>query len=404
MNENEHWTENEELREAFVFRRLWDDELVVMQRHLDGCPDCRKRISAERALADGVRHYARESLKQRLADRVERASGGYRVAMDFSLAAASAPAAAKMSEPAPAPMPPVQSTKRSVLPWFAMAASLVVIVGVGLLNRWWGMWDREQQSPSTEIAKTETIGGTHEGPIVEEKRAIGQPDDGSTVQGKSPTSTSQSSSSEQLAVAPGAKDVPSLNEAKESLTEQQEARHVVADKLAGEAVAGGGQAEPSMAPTPTIALPSGVESGDWREGQIRNVGEDVAPGSAMGTTDASRASDLRRGSEAMAKAKGESASSIPASARLLSQARLSQRPLSDAPLVRQQVRHPQSILSKITSAGEELHIVLYPDSAFDERELQEAKVFQIGPDSLSIVMQKHLVQLKFGTSQTQPAR
>jgi hypothetical protein len=73
-----------------------------IEEHLERCPECREALERERALADGVRVFAREQLKSRL--EVTLRSG------------------------------------KSRLPWphiLSAAAMILVVVGLGYYNAWW---------------------------------------------------------------------------------------------------------------------------------------------------------------------------------------------------------------------------------------------------------------------------
>jgi hypothetical protein len=99
---NIHWAENEDLLEQFVMGRLDPAEVTRLEVHLQECGHCREAVSNERELVAGIRLAGRESMKRRLAQRLEQRKsatvGWYRVA--------------------------------------GVAAGIVLLVTIGIYNRW----------------------------------------------------------------------------------------------------------------------------------------------------------------------------------------------------------------------------------------------------------------------------
>ena len=59
---DEHWTKDEELLGHFVLGKLPDAQRQALERHLQSCPECRKRVDGERLLAAGVQRAGREEV------------------------------------------------------------------------------------------------------------------------------------------------------------------------------------------------------------------------------------------------------------------------------------------------------------------------------------------------------
>lgn len=97
-----HWTEDEDLLARFVLGQLDAAEASALDDHLKGCAKCRDAVQAERLIVAGVRRAGRDELKQRLAEksgsRTSETFGWYRIA--------------------------------------GAAAVLLVLLTVGILNRW----------------------------------------------------------------------------------------------------------------------------------------------------------------------------------------------------------------------------------------------------------------------------
>jgi hypothetical protein len=97
-----HWSEDEDLLEQFVLGRLESVQVARLEKHLQECDRCRIAVAKERELAAGIRLAGRQTVKHRLAQRLEqrryRSAGWYRVA--------------------------------------GVAAGIVLLVTIGIYNRW----------------------------------------------------------------------------------------------------------------------------------------------------------------------------------------------------------------------------------------------------------------------------
>jgi hypothetical protein len=110
-SKNIHWVENEDLLEQFVFGRLNSAEAAQLEEHLHECDRCREVVSNERVLVAGIRLAGRESMKRRLAQRVE-------------------------------------ERKSPVANWYrvaGVAAGIVLLVTVGVYNRWFTGTETHEQ-------------------------------------------------------------------------------------------------------------------------------------------------------------------------------------------------------------------------------------------------------------------
>jgi hypothetical protein len=96
-----HWTTDEHLLAQYVLGRLDAQQAVELAKHLRECPQCRDAVAAEEQLAAGVRRAGRDTLKQRLAQRL--------------------------------------GQKRSATNWYrvaGIAAAFIVLLTVGIYNKW----------------------------------------------------------------------------------------------------------------------------------------------------------------------------------------------------------------------------------------------------------------------------
>ncbi|MEX2117191.1 MAG: hypothetical protein WEB37_09900 [Bacteroidota bacterium] len=100
---NEHWTDDSELVELFVSGNMRSERTRDLEAHLALCVSCRKIVDREVLVREGIRLYARNTLKRRLRERL-------------SLIPASG-----------VPWPHILSA----------AAMLIIIVGIGIQTQWW---------------------------------------------------------------------------------------------------------------------------------------------------------------------------------------------------------------------------------------------------------------------------
>ena len=106
-NTHTHWTEDEDLLSEYALGRLPAEKVERLDAHLQTCAFCREAVRRERVLISGVRRHGREELKIRLGTAIR----GQRV------------------------------LAQTFLPWqraVAVAAVVVTVLGVGLLEGWFG--------------------------------------------------------------------------------------------------------------------------------------------------------------------------------------------------------------------------------------------------------------------------
>ena len=71
VEQNSHWTENEENVDRFLMGRLSGEERSLFLSHLEHCGECRERITRARHTAAQIREAGRRELKSRLGDRIK---------------------------------------------------------------------------------------------------------------------------------------------------------------------------------------------------------------------------------------------------------------------------------------------------------------------------------------------
>ena len=110
-SQNIHWAQDEDLVEQFVLGRPEPPEVEKLERHLSECDECLKLVTRERTLAAGIRRAGRDSLKRSLSQTIDQrkssSANWYRVA--------------------------------------GVAAGIVLLVTLGIYNRWFTSEDGSSQ-------------------------------------------------------------------------------------------------------------------------------------------------------------------------------------------------------------------------------------------------------------------
>jgi len=442
---DEHWTTDEELLGHFVLGKLPDAQRQALERHLQSCPECRKRVDGERLLAAGVQRAGREDMKARLRERLGLGDDRREAREEETQYGATRSA----YERPPASAPPGRSAglaprRRLNRAWVfaaATAACVVIVTGVGILNRWWAPQepmfatsDRDVTgvtTPSSEkgtLADGTTGAGSQKVYAEQEKlkKELGRESDAQieaemladqqegkasapTTAAAPPRSTMEpppaAASSEEMAGLD--KQSAGKKDARERMEESvaAEMRHKTADDVARARTAeelGRVQAANEFGRLQTAdelarAQAAGgaiIDQGTWIEGI---------------------ASDLPRGTGANVERLGnaktralESSSNRNRGDRKLEpvDATVSQRPLLDAPVLQQQQRRQQAqtVLTNVIQTDSTLRLTLYPDSQLSDYALRQAQVYRLTDDSLVVVLPGQLIRYRFQAPALQRAR
>ncbi|MBI2619723.1 MAG: zf-HC2 domain-containing protein [Ignavibacteriales bacterium] len=307
----EHWTRNPELLEQYVLDRLGNSERVSLDEHLRECDSCRKAVQDEKDLIFGVKRFGREEMKQRLAARVQQSHTG------------------------PIPWPHVVS----------VAAVLLIVVGLGIYNRWW--WGE-----STLVLSEKEIGTTMETgktdlPLANEKRE--QPTD---ERGAVPLETAGETPSPPL--RSGHRDRPAEDRAEaENLRKKEsvrlESRELIAmDDVPGEGMKG----EPSQV---------------WVEG--------VIVGTAAGKTSMDEET-----ARAAAPASTREFPSPPLQRRIA----VSQKPTKEIPKMQQVLQPGATMRTSLERSKDRLNLIIYSDDITLSD--QNIRVNVVAEDSLLVTI------------------
>ncbi|MCC6398838.1 MAG: zf-HC2 domain-containing protein [Bacteroidetes bacterium] len=434
MMADEHWTTDEDLLGHFVLGKLPDARRQALELHLQSCPECRKRVDGERLLAAGVQRAGREDLKARLRERLG-LSEGSRVAGEEEAhydvkKAAYIRAAGSVRPDRPTVPPPRRRQNRAWVFAAATAACVVIVTGVGILNRWWA-----PQEPLLATSDQDVTGATAPSP---EKGALANGTTGAgsqmarAEQGKlkkelgtesdaqieaerfadrqegkasAPTTAAAAAPSENMAglekQAAGKKDTRErMEEPVAAELRQKDVDDVARDRNAEES--GRAQAANELERLQTAdglarAQSSGgafMDQGTWVEGIAsdvpRGIGANVEH-PAYGKPDVLQP----RGNRNHIDRKLEPID-----------ATVTQRPLADAPPLQQQQRRlqAQTVLTNVIQTDSTLRLTLYPDSQLSDYALRQAQVYRVADDSLVVVLPGQLIRYRFQAPALQRAR
>jgi hypothetical protein len=363
VNTPEHWTRDSDALDQFILRRLPDEERAERELHLAGCAECRERVRLEAAFVAGIRRFGRHEMKERLS-RTLKAKGEYRHA---GVPAAAAPAIAIM-EAAEAVPPRQVRRSRSWISAFALAASVVIVVGVGYLNHWWTAEHQSAPTVSDSFAKADEH--------VAEEKAQPAPQPGSqklkeaVPQALDNLSAREGTNRPEAGIA--AKDHPRSVEAQARMEDAPASPAKKPGDGAGvQGLAAAAQGDPDE---------EMIGSG-WVEGVVTgNAGVD----SDKAEADESKAAPAGR---AMSTPLQHSVASF--------DAEITQRPFSEAPVAQQRRRQSiQTMLAHIGQSGPHMTVTLYPETALSDRDLQRARLYRPSPDSIALTMPGKSIRFK----------
>jgi hypothetical protein len=144
-------------------------------------------------------------------------------------------------------------------------------------------------------------------------------------------------------------------------------------------------------PLPTVGAAL-AEKGTWLEGETTYIRMDKGANTARNETGN------------VLRAATEQARSAQAMRHL--NATIEQRPLAEAPALRQQQRRQQaqSVLTNIQQTDSTLRLTLYPDSQLSERDLRQAQVYQVAADTIVVVLPGQMIRYRMGSQAAMPVK
>jgi anti-sigma factor RsiW len=314
-----------ETLEGFVLEKLPPVERTMVERHVATCSSCRAALEH---LAAGIRSFGRARLKSRLAESL----------------------AAPGQQPAP---------------WgriLSAAAVLVVIAGIGIVYRWFTPGEQAPQVAETmapvqaDKVSRETARPEEPGPPVLFK------DKREAPEGSQP----------RISPAPTPAPAPALTGQTASSKESERSKDAFMENKA---------AVDAVAESPDVALALSLQPSIWQTGQ---VAEDSQPG---------RDERLLKGDQqAMPHAAGaqmQKRQDLAGHTQTSPRAVVRVSPLADLPLTGDADRTrtgARGIPTQIIQSPDSLVFTLYTDLSFEGEALRNARVRQITPDSILLLI------------------
>ena len=118
---NTHWAQDSELLERYARKQMTGEERKDLDEHLRSCQDCQSLVQQEQEFLAGIREYGRDQLKGRLKLRLEHE-----------------------------PVSHVQWTRV-----MSAAAVIVILLGLGIYNRWLFVNERLHEEDRAKQAETQ---------------------------------------------------------------------------------------------------------------------------------------------------------------------------------------------------------------------------------------------------------
>jgi hypothetical protein len=343
-----HWVENEDLLEEFVLGRLERAEMARLTAHLDECDQCRKTVSNELLLVAGIRFAGRDAVKDRLAQRIE-------------------------------------ERKSKNVGWYRMvgvAAGIVLLVTVGIYNRWFIGTETQTEKQSRADTTEKRI----------EPAPLVAPQGQATNAEKPHVYDAKRARDQEAQTAPSvAAAVP-----KTAGAESGRIAGSQADKLgelkAMDAVRGGERSEKNDRAVAATAVSAIAPT--WVEGTVITEGDQNRPAvQELAANAKDERSVLRKGkAENFLAGKGAGAGM---KENVVQTFIFNQRPLTDLPSSqRRQQQNTSSVQTLLEKNSSGTNITVFLDSLLTKKEFDQTHVQTIGEDSIILNLGNRLVGYK----------
>ena len=356
MNEskNIHWVENEDLLEQFVLGRLDSAEVAQLEKHLQECDQCRRAVANERELVAGIRLVGRESMKHRLAQRIEQRrslnTNWYRVV--------------------------------------GVAAGIVLLVTVGVYNRWFtgteNHVEKHDRADRTEKRVELSPPGSPE-------RQVAKAEKSSTDDARRTADEETKKVPKLAAGAPKAEGAASGNIAEAQVDKVEDLKALEVGREAESR--GKNDRFAAVTAASTVAA-------TWVQGTVILERDQNAPAPAGTAANANNErADLRKGKEQNLLA--GKAAHVEAGEKGVQNFVVTQKPLSDLPASQrsqqQNTSFVQTLLQKDPSGT---RITVFLDSLLAKKEFDQTRVQTIAEDSIILNLGNRLVGFKLPSGWT----
>ena len=335
-----HWTQDDELIERFILKKLNPKERNELEDHLRICEVCKQEVRAQQMLVAGIRRSGREAFKARLREKVG--------------------------------LLPEQR-----IPWphiLSAAAVIVILLSVGIYNRWFETVKQPENTvvlihPDAAPAVVSKDSVAEESAPPDDIRSGDQPLVSSErlLQKRAEDTKAQASKSlSQLADEDKSKmmeGVSSAQGAGAAATREESAQEVQADIV--------------------VAQPEIL----WAEGTILHSEELMEKGKA----EQRGVSGYQFGkADAMRAAPSSAKKQMPKESPLL----VIQQSVAAIPLSQQQLRQPNTVLTKVERLGEQIQITVYLDSLLDESDFARTTIEPTANDSVVVNLPNQRLRYK----------
>jgi hypothetical protein len=333
----DHWTENEDTLARFVLNQMDAAERAPLKEHLRTCELCKQAVRAEQQLVAGARRLGRDELKERLSERVG---------------------------------------EQTEFPWLrvvGVAAAIVVLVSIGVYNRWFMMQQREETSP--QIAQQSESIEERKGEANQNITIV--PSQPQEPLGKTKSITQEARARKQESRAAKQKETklraPNQNEVVSVPQTAQQPMAEVESQVAAKAQMLDKTAQADHATTQEL----------WVNGNVLPTNAAPLEETADGRKD-DRATTMMKAQRNKPAAVGQQPT---ATLQLNGQTLiLRQQPLDSLPPTQQQQGYSATrmIPTQMKQSAQTLEITLYLDTPLDDTELRSAAIQTVSDDSILV--------------------
>ena len=346
MAKSPHRPPDPDLLERFVLNRLDPGERTEVEELVRTSEEWREALQREQILAAGVRRLGRAGIRQQLSERL-------------------------------------LVSPQYAIPWprIALAAAVIcIVVGVGIVNRWF------VPSPHTDTPAVEQLTDSDKGaePDQTTPEGLAGKDLAAAVEDEAPPASTSSVDRERREKAEDRVEEELRQPAERDMRETRKVAAPGADAQAPvrpdqSATAAVSEAAPSPAARTTSVI--------WIQGQLLAAESAGLQKQVAAEPKEAIAQDRRSPAERELGARRKQESG--ARAEVSQSYSLQQRPFSTLDETRQQrfeQAAPHTIPTLIEQRGDSLYLTLFPDSPFNESEMETATVLPIASDSIVLTV------------------
>lgn len=353
MNDARTYPVDEDLVARYVLGRASADEQALVEQRMAADPRWQTAVDAERRIVAGIRRVGREALKARLQRSVEQSGH-----------------------------------PRRWHPAFSAAALILVIAGIGVFYEWNRQGTLEQhQGPlpqiTARIPDTIRANPARDGNETSPAPSVGEMRADKDMTAKKAERQQPAQQNERYTF--GIEEKAKTKNAPEPARRERDAPPAVTGQTMNvEAYAG------------KVASLAGEKYAFWIEGTLLDSKTDALSDLAEPRSESGRAA----GGDALRK---ETATMEDET--MQQQFRVTQQPATSLPAGQNRMNRLDQVNTLVTREGDDLRLTLYPETPIAESELQQARVEQVGTDSIIVTLPSQRIGYRIpGLSSLQKAR